>query len=123
MRLRELDATFLKLLDPNGASHSLIGDQLAGADGVQFLCPLCFVKNKGRVGTHSVICWFSHVPLHIDPKPGRWMPSGTGLDDLTFVPWAGHSTSVALNPDVPPPKPGEIDVCRWHGFVTRGDAT
>ncbi len=87
-------------------------DTLAEADGVWFLCPKCFAANGGSVGTHVVICWFvGKVPDDIDPKPGRWTPTGTGLHDLTFVPSAGRSNSVLLTGG-----------CAWHGFVANGDA-
>lgn len=83
------------------------------ADGLMFLCPKCFSANGGPVGTHSVICWFvGRVPDDIDPKPGRWTPSGTCLDDVTFVPSEGRSCSVLLTGG-----------CGWHGFVASGDAT
>lgn len=107
MRLADLDATFLKR-NPDGSSQT--GVSLAEADGIMFLCPKCFADNTGKVGTHSVICWFvGKVPDDVSPKPGRWNPSGTGIDDLTFVP------------------PGAVSVlltagCGWHGFVKNGDA-
>lgn len=107
MRLRELQARFLKLED----AHSyLMVERLGEADGVIFLCPKCYTANGGSAGTHSVICWFAgRVPDDLGPKPGRWNPSGTGLDDLTFVP------------------PGAVSVlltsgCGWHGFVKDGGA-
>jgi hypothetical protein len=88
-------------------------DTLAEADGVWFLCPKCFAQNSGPVGTHVVICWFvGKVPDDVDPKPGRWTPTGTGLSDLTFVPSAGRSHSVLLTGG-----------CKWHGFVSNGDAS
>lgn len=88
-------------------------DTLAEADGVMFLCPKCYAENGGPVGTHSVICWFvGKVADQVDPKPGRWTPTGTDLHDLTFVPSAGRSHSVLLT-----------GACGWHGFVTRGDAS
>lgn len=87
-------------------------DTLAEADGISFLCPLCFTNNGGSVGTHSVICWFEDkVPDETFPKPGRWNPVGTSLDDLSFVP-GKKSHSVLLMGDG----------CNWHGFVTNGDA-
>jgi hypothetical protein len=88
-------------------------DTIAEADGVWFLCPKCFVANGGPVGTHGVICWFvGKVPDDIDPKPGRWTPTGTGLHDLTFVPSAGRSSSVLLTGG-----------CGWHGIVSAGVAS
>lgn len=87
-------------------------DTLAEADGVWFLCPKCCSENGGRVGTHAVICWFvGKVSDDVDPKPGRWTPTGTDLSDLTFVPSAGRSNSVLLTGG-----------CGWHGFVVNGDA-
>jgi hypothetical protein len=88
-------------------------DTLAEADGVWFLCPKCYAEKGGAVGTHTVICWFvGKVPDDIDPKPGRWTPTGTGLSDLTFVPSEGRTQSVLLTGG-----------CGWHGFVVNGDAT
>ena len=85
---------------------------LADADGVWFLCPKCYAQNDGCVGTHAVICWFvGRVPDDVEPKPGRWTPTGTDLTDLTFVPSAGRTQSVLLTAG-----------CGWHGFVVNGDA-
>ena len=91
--------------------HMPTVDTLAEADGVWFLCPKCYADNGGEVGTHSVICWFvGKVPDDAEPKPGRWVPSGSGIDDLTFV--GPNAASVLLTGG-----------CRWHGFVRNGDAT
>lgn len=95
------------------AEYIPIVDTLAEADGVWFLCPKCFAGNGGPVGTHAVICWFvGKVADDVDPKPGRWTPTGTGLHDLTFVPSEGRSHSVLLTGG-----------CRWHGFLANGDAS
>src|SRR3990167_3323009 len=94
--LKDLEAEFLKLdtLDPK--SYRRV-PTLAEADGLMFLCPKCFAANNGRVGTHMVLCWFvGKVPDDLIPKPGRWTPQGTGLDDLSFVPGSGRSASVLL---------------------------
>ncbi|HXI82096.1 MAG TPA: hypothetical protein VNM34_14915 [Verrucomicrobiae bacterium] len=110
--LRELDARFLKLLDPAGESWRWEGVELADSDGVLFLCPKCFAENAGPVGTHSIVCWWRHVPQSVYPVPGRWKPQGTGLDDLTFAPGVpALPVSVLL-------KSG----CGWHGFVRDGRA-
>lgn len=77
------------------------------ADGVQFLCPLCFLKNRGSVGTHYVICWRPHVDPQIHPKPGRWEFHGRALEDLSLV--AG-SSSVQLQGG-----------CNAHFFVRNGE--
>jgi hypothetical protein len=113
-KLRDLEATFLKVKlggSSYGWSFEQIGDRLVGSDGIKFLCPKCFAANGGRVGTHMVICWWVGVDPSIDPKPGRWTPIGTSLDDVTFVPGSGRSQSVAL-----------LSGCMWHGFVQSGSA-
>lgn len=82
-------------------------ESLEQADGILFLCPACWIKNGGRVGTHSVICWKPQVPAGIEPGPGRWPMTGTGFHDLTLTP--------------------SIDLtvggggCTWHGFITAGE--
>lgn len=74
------------------------------ADGVRFLCPTCFKKNGGAIGTETVIVWFAdrNVPADVQPGPGRWQASGSSFDDLT------------LSPSV------NVDHEHWHGFVTAG---
>ena len=118
MRLRQLEATFVRILRDeekigDEVGHHVfreIGDRRDGADGVMFLCPKCFAANGGRVGTHCVICSFAHVPQTVSPQPGRWEPAGAGLDDLTFT--GPGAASVLL-----------IGGCGWHGFLKNGDAT
>jgi hypothetical protein len=108
VRLSELEAKFLHDVQPSGSCRR--SEVMADAAGVMFLCPKCFAANGGKIGTHSVICWFvGKVPDNLDPKPGRWNPSGTGLNDLTFVP--PGATSVLLTSG-----------CGWHGFVKNGEA-
>jgi hypothetical protein len=87
MRLHDLGAMFLKVESDGWRCD---GIPLAEADGIIFQCPKCSEgKDKahdgGYIGAHSVVCWFvGRVPDMLTPK-GRWMPSGTGLDNLTFV--------------------------------------
>lgn len=89
-------------------------DRIEDAQGVQFLCPKCFVANGGAVGTHRVICWSRSrgVPDDANPAPGRWKLDGTGLHDLTLNGDPG-SRSVKLTGDG----------CQWHGYITNGEAT
>lgn len=112
MRLRDLEAEFLRWVG-DGRFERI--DTLADADGIIFVCPKCYAELGRREGAHSVICWFrGRVPDTVTPGPGRWTPSGTGLDDLTFVPGdPPMAVSVLLT------GPG----CGWHGFVTGGHAS
>lgn len=82
MKLTSLDPHFLK---HTGEGSSQYVETLAEADGLLFLCPRCFVNNNGKVGTHSIICWFAgKVPDDLTPK-GRWETAGVGLDGLSFI--------------------------------------
>lgn len=68
MRLLDLDPSFLKR-DSDVDYHRVAS--IAEADGVQFLCPKCFVENGGAVGTQ--------VPQSTPPVSGRWRLVGTSL--------------------------------------------
>jgi hypothetical protein len=104
VKLTNLEAEFLKRMDDQKSRRV---ESIDEADGVMFLCPVCFQANGGPVGTHAVICWRPRVPSHIDPKPGRWEFEGTGLHDLTLV--AG-SSSILLTAG-----------CRAHFFIRNGE--
>ncbi len=106
-----LGARFIRHHNAGGSGRdSSEGISFTDAMGVQFLCPKCFWKNNGPSGTHSIICWFRDrgVPDDLSPGPGRWNPTGTGLDDLTFVP--GGEPAQACS----------IQTHDWHGFVRDG---
>lgn len=82
-------------------------DTVADADQVSFLCPACFAKNNGPVGTHHVMVTFANrtVPDEAgsrgkDGKPTRWSVSGNSLRDLVLTP------SIQIH-----------GPCNWHGFV------
>lgn len=105
MRLSDLDAQFLKR---NDSHHFQFVTTIAEADGIEFLCPKCFVANNGKIGTHSVICWAPTVPQDTNPTPGRWELQGTSIDDLTLI--AG-SSSIQLNGG-----------CNAHFYVRNGAA-
>lgn len=109
MRLLDLDPVFIRYA---GERDIHVGDPpdvtLEQADGVMFLCPVCFTGNNGRVRTHRVICNRPRVPQSPDRVgPGRWEFQGSGLHDLSLV--AG-SSSVLLEGG-----------CRAHFFVQNGE--
>jgi hypothetical protein len=87
-----------------------IVENIAEAQGINFLCPLCFVKNNGSAGTHTVSISFSNRGVTDEQgsrndkgEPSRWdIIAGTGLSDLQLSP-SIHLTN---------PKG-----CGWHGFV------
>lgn len=115
MRLEQLEPQFIRH-ERSGDGHTYHHhiDSIEQAQGVIFLCPDCFKRNGGPVGTHSIICWSSSrgVPDFVDPKPGRWTLEGTSLDDLTLGAEPGKSRSVQL-----------IGGCAAHFFVTEGNIT
>jgi hypothetical protein len=117
VRLIELHPKFLRRLDDTHF-HSLMCDDgppvdIAHADGISFLCPVCFKTNNGPIGTHSVICWQPHVPQTTNPTPGRWKFSGSGYGDLTLT---AKSSSILLEGDFP-------GACKAHFFITNGAIT
>lgn len=82
-------------------------ENLSEADGVLMLCPKCYYRNNGVVGTHSVLLWFDHVPRDASLSNGRWtVRAGTGIVNLSLTP------SVDLS-----------RTCGWHGYVHGGQAT
>lgn len=116
MRLTDLEPQFHRYEtrpDPPGAPgfggecmHHV--DSLAEAQGIIFLCPGCFAKNGGAVGTHAIEVSFAgrgvqdHQGSHNrQGQPSRWNVSGAGYADLTLAP--------------------SVDVDCWHGFVTNGE--
>lgn len=112
LRLTLLRPQFLRYEKRDGQVYLPNVDHIMQAQGIQFLCPKCFVENGGSIGTHSVICWSRSrgVPDDARPGPGRWSLDGIGYDDLTLDTDVGSpSRSVLLTSG-----------CRWHGFVTKG---
>lgn len=107
MRLVDLEPEFIHSFREEGRHGHTLVDTLAEANGVMFLCPVCFAKNNGPIGTHMIICWGPSVPQDIRPGPGRWEMHGTGLEDLTLV--AG-SSSVQL-----------MGGCNAHFYIKNGD--
>jgi hypothetical protein len=113
--LRQLEAEFLTYHVDADATRWTQVTSIEQAQGVRFLCPKCFHKNGGNVGTHSVICWSRSrgVPETATPGPGRWSLHGTSLDDLTLHgDPPGGARSILLSGD-----------CAWHGYVNNGEAT
>jgi hypothetical protein len=103
MRLTALEPQFVKQ-EGKGFLHV---DSLEQAQGILFLCPFCYQKNGGDIGTHSVLVWFRNRGV-IDEEH-EWIVSGTGYNDLTLQP------SIDLTQNTTQP-------C-WHGFVTGGEVT
>lgn len=88
-------------------------ETVADADHIMFLCPACFAKNNGSIGTHSVMATFAgrSVPDEAgthdhEGKPSRWNVSGASLDDLVLTPSILLDASRKVE-----------EGCHWHGFV------
>lgn len=104
--LIELEAEFIIY---TGEQKMRRVDTLEAAQGLLFLCPLCYTNNNGPVRTHSVIISFAGrgVPddqgsRNSEGKPSRWnVIGGTGINDLQLSP------SIHLK--------GEG--CGWHGHI------
>ncbi len=83
MKLTELEPTFVKLVAKGWQLRDVSWEE---ADGLLFLCPVCFRANGGNVGTHSILCWKPHIPETESPGPGRWSFTGTSLKDISLSP-------------------------------------
>ncbi len=107
MRLSELEPEWLCEGDSRVTMRRINNATPATAQGLLFLCPVCFKKNNGPVGTHSIIVWFKDrgVAADREPLPERWEATGTSFDDLTLNP----SIDISKN------NPGE-----WHGCIING---
>lgn len=105
MRLLDLKPRLLKI---DAADSWEWIESVAEADGIIFLCPVCWTQNSGSVGTHSIICWKPHVPLTRAPGPGRWNLVGSSLSDLSL---RAGSSSVLL----------QGAPCKAHFFVENGN--
>lgn len=105
--MRRADDVHSTVHHGRGDGETLPELTIANAQGILFLCPVCFKKNGGPVGTESVLCWFRDrgVPDNAEPGPGRWIASGTGFNDLT------------LSPSV------NVDHEHWHGWIKNGEVT
>lgn len=109
MRLVDLEAKLVRH-EMRGEREVMVEvDSAADAQGVFFFCPACFAANNGPIGTHSILVWFAGraLPDGLRPLP-RWQVSGTGLHDLSLSP--------SINLDL------GCGGCRWHGFVSAGEA-
>ena len=114
MKLTELNPQFMRYDPrPDGIYLPRV-DTIEQAQGIRFLCPVCFKTNGGRVGTHSVMCWSRSRGVSEEATPkGRWTLHGTGYHDLTLHgDPVGSARSVLL-----------LGGCNWHGFVTEGEVT
>ena len=77
--------------------YHIFVDEPTRADGIFFLCPKCYTKNHGKVGTHRIMCWFmGRVPDETWPRPGRWTLIGDNFDDLSLGPGPNGKASVLL---------------------------
>lgn len=112
--LTNLDPHFLKIIDEK--TYQYIDVSLSEADGISFLCPLCYFNNKGPIGTHGVWCWKPSVPQTFFPVPGRWDLVGSNFHDLLLV--AGPSSILIGNGSN---IPSEDKCCNAHFAVTNGE--
>ena len=115
MRLTELQPQFMKRLSDIEFQYV---DTLAEAEILKFLCPACFLKNKGPIGTHAILCPNPSVPKTTLPNMGRWNLVGTGFEDLSLV--AGSSSILVKATDAEKAA-GILE--HWHGFIRGGEVT
>lgn len=112
MKLRDLQPHFVRYATRDDGEYSVPTLTSVDAQGIVFLCPLCFERNGGPMGTHSIAVTFegrgaadNQGSTGTDGKPTRWSVEGLGFDDLTLKP------SIQV-----------VGGCGWHGFVKDGEA-
>lgn len=94
--------------------YRIMVSEIAEAQGIQLLCPLCFKANgNNAAGTHFVEVTFKDrgVPDQLGchnkaGQPTRWTATGSDFNDLSTSP------SIMIE-----------DACGWHGFITNGEVT
>lgn len=102
MKLRDLEARLVQSITLTRFRTDV--ESVGEAHGVMFLCPGCWKRNRGPVGTHSILVWFDGRGLPDDLEPvTRWQAIGNTIDDLELHP--------SVNGDC------------WHGWVKSGDAS
>jgi hypothetical protein len=106
INLSSLEPHLLKYIDENTYEYTF---NINEADGISFLCPECYDKNGGAIGTHTILCWTPKIPLSVSPSPGRWFIIGTDISNITLE---QSSSSIQLN-----------NGCRAHFFVRNGIVT
>jgi hypothetical protein len=115
MKLGQLDPQFVKYFSDETGDYLRHVPDLGQAEGIVFLCPACFVRNNGAVGTHALEVTFAGrgVPDEKGSRnstggPSRWAAAGSSYDDLTLDP------SILINPAEP--------ACSgWHGWIRNGE--
>lgn len=125
VQLIDLDPAFYRVVEPGRWQRV---EHIDEAQGLRFLCPKCYLANRGAIGTHSVICWSRSrgVADTETPGPGRWKIEGTAFHDLTLnadLPSGARSIDLTVRK----PRTAEdgpwTPSCGWHGFVTNGEVT
>lgn len=104
MKLTDLEPRLMKLNTEDHSLHEV--SSVADANALEFLCPLCFQKNNGAVGTHAYVLYTPSVDQKFGGK-GRWNFVGTSVNDLSLV----NTPSSILN----------LSGCKAHFFITKGE--
>ena len=92
-----------------GVSRHGDGERPADCHGLHFLCPVCWIKNSGPVGTHAIHCLTPAAPADMRPLPGRWEIVGDTFDTLSLIGANSGSDSVLLTGG-----------CRAHFHIRKG---
>ena len=117
MKLVHLEPQFVQYFSEGTAQFIRHVPDLGHAQGLQFLCPSCYARNGGAVGTHLIEVTFAGKGVPDDRgshnrkgKPSRWtVTGGSTLSNLTLKP------SILIDSAEP--------ACDgWHGYVTDGEA-
>lgn len=116
LRLTTLEPKFIRYETREQGEYK-VTVPLPEAQGLFLLCPVCFTKNNGPVGTHGIDVTFrdrgaaDHQGSHNRAGvPSRWAVSGDSFENLT------------LQPSIDISEP-DGSGCGWHGHITNGEVT
>lgn len=146
MRLRDLDASFIRWEEREDDITRIVGDHetweargrptetvrgmrtfviqvetFAEAQGVNLQCPKCaqgceIIERDGR-RIHAG-AHYLHVPFS-----GRGLPDHLGMHNDQGQPVRWQASGSSLDDLTTRPSILILRCCEWHGFITNGDAT
>jgi len=86
MKLIELNPQWKKVDGSDERGGFIMADGFDDAECILILCPLCFQKNKGAEGTHSVFIPNPKMKRDFLGGHARWEMTGNDFNNLTVNP-------------------------------------
>jgi hypothetical protein len=111
MKLTDLDAELVVTKSLTTFRRLEAGAAVSTAQGILFWCPIC---HADTTRAHPILIWFNDRGVDPAWEPvARWLASGASIVDLSLTPSINLDTESAR---------AHPNSCRWHGWVTNGEA-